>query len=246
VIALDVHTNPARFETMSPEEVLLWTCEMLAGKAVFASSLGAEDQVLFDMVNRLGLDLPAFTLDTGRLFQETYDLLERTQQRYGRPIRVYVPKAEAVEEMVEAYGVNLFHEGIEQRKLCCQVRKLEPLSRALAPYEAWVCGLRREQAESRADVDVVGTDDHGRIKINPLANWTSAQVWDYIHAHDVPYNVLHDRGFPSIGCAGCTRAVRPGESCRAGRWWWERDEHKECGLHVVNGKLVRRGPGHGE
>jgi phosphoadenosine phosphosulfate reductase len=246
VIAFDIHANKTRFESMSPEEVLMWTCDMLPGEAVFSSSLGAEDQVLFDMISRLGLDIPAFTLDTGRLFQETYDLLDRTQKKYGRRIKVYFPKAESVEKMVEEHGINLFRDSVEKRKMCCGVRKLEPLARALAPYDAWICGLRREQADSRGDVDIVGTDDHGRIKINPLANWTNEQVWDYIHAHDVPYNPLHDKGFPSIGCAGCTRAVCPGESCRAGRWWWEQDEHKECGLHFVNGKVVRAKAGHGE
>lgn len=242
----DLAANPIRFESMRPEEVLMWTCQTLPGKAVFASSLGAEDQVILDMVCRLGLDLPVFTLDTGRLFRETYELIETTQRRYGRSIKVFFPKAAAVEEMVEEHGVNLFRKSIDQRHHCCQVRKLEPLARALAPYDAWVCGLRRDQAESRADVPVVGPDGKGRLKINPLANWTQEQVWAYIRANDVPYNPLHDQGFLSIGCACCTRAVAPGEPARAGRWWWEVDEHKECGLHFVDGKLVRRGPSAGD
>ena len=225
---------------MSPEEVLAWTCEEFPGKAVFASSLGVEDQVIFDMICRLGLDIPVFTLDTGRLFKETYDLIEATRKRYDRRIELYFSQADAVEQMVREEGVNLFYKGIEQRKRCCQVRKLEPLSRALAPYRAWVCGLRRDQAESRSGTAVIAVDDNGRIKISPLVDWTDAQVWDYIRARDVPYNVLHDQGFHSIGCACCTRAVTAGESPRSGRWWWEQDEHKECGLHVVNGRLVRR------
>jgi len=242
VIALDIHTSQARFESMSPEEVLMWTCEMLPGKAVFASSLGAEDQVIFDMISRLGLDIPVFTLDTGRLFKETYELIEATQEKYGRQIKIYFPQAEAVQAMVEEEGVNLFRKGVDQRKRCCQVRKLEPLSRALAGYQAWICGLRRDQAESRSTAEVVGLDANGRTKINPLASWTDDVVWNYIKVHDVPYNALHDRGFLSIGCACCTRAVEPGESARSGRWWWEEDEHKECGLHFVDGKLVRRQP----
>lgn len=246
MVTTDIHPNQARFESMRTEEVLVWMCEALPGKAVFASSLGAEDQVLLDMISRLELDLPVFTLDTGRLFRETYELIETTQQRYGRSIKLFFPQAAAVEHMVEEHGVNLFHTSAELRKQCCQVRKLEPLARALAPYEAWVCGLRREQTESRADVPVVGPDGKGRLKISPLANWSNDQVWDYIRTHDVPYNPLHDQGFLSIGCACCTRAVAPGEPARAGRWWWEEDGHKECGLHFVDGKLVRRGPSAGD
>jgi len=199
------------FEKKSAEEILSSLSKELTGSLVFSSSLGAEDQVLFDMIVRLGLDIPVFTLDTGRLFQETYDLIAETEKKYNKRIKIFFPKHEAVEEMVNQHGSNLFYESVDFRKKCCHVRKLEPLSRALAPYDAWICGLRREQSETRSDVQVLGLDSNGKIKINPLINWTEKDVWDYIKKYNVPYNKLHDKGFLSIGCAGCTRAVAPGE-----------------------------------
>jgi phosphoadenosine phosphosulfate reductase len=191
--------------------------------------------VVIDMLMKLDRSARVFTLDTGRLPYETYSLMEAIRERYGLAIDVYFPRADAVEAMVREQGVNLFYRSIENRKRCCTVRKVEPLGRALGGVEAWITGLRREQAVTRTQVRKVEVDpDHGGIvKVNPLADWTWAEVWEYIRAHDVPYNKLHDQGYPSIGCAPCTRAVAPGEDPRAGRWWWENPETKECGLHAA-------------
>lgn len=219
--------------------ILQRTAELLPGKVVFASSLGLEDQVIFDLIARLELDIPVFTLDTGRLFRETYDLIATTEKKYGRRIKVFFPRTEDVEAMTEKYGVNLFFDSVELRRECCRVRKLEPLSRALAPYRAWICGLRREQAVTRSAATAAEIDGHGRLKINPLIAWSEADLQAYVRRYEVPFNPLHEQGFPSIGCACCTRAVAPGEHPRTGRWWWEAPEQKECGLHWVDGKLVR-------
>lgn len=219
--------------------ILRRTAELLPGQAVFASSLGLEDQVIFDLIVRLELDIPIFTLDTGRLFRETYDLIAATEKKYGRRIKVFFPRTEDVEAMTAQHGVNLFFDGAELRRECCRVRKLEPLKRALAPYRAWICGLRREQAVTRNAADAAEIDGRGRLKINPLVAWSETDLREYVRRHEVPYNPLHDQGFPSIGCACCTRAVAPGEHLRTGRWWWEAPERKECGLHWVDGKLVR-------
>lgn len=227
------------------EERLAWAATVFHGKLVFASALGAEDQVITDVIARRRLAIPIVTLDTGRLFSETYSLIQETEARYGIRIRVLFPERAAVEAMVEQHGVNLFRDSVEKRKLCCRVRKIEPLRRALAGYEAWVCGLRREQSVTRSDVDPVVWDEaNQKAKINPLAEWKETQVWDYLKRHGVPFNRLQEHGFPSIGCACCTRAVAQGEGVRAGRWWWEQPEQKECGLHWVDGKPVpgcRRG-----
>lgn len=224
----------------SAEEVLRFAAEQFAGKIAFASSLGQEDQVITDMICRLNLPIPIFTLDTGRLFPETYELIARTEKKYNTRLQVYFPQAEAVQEMVSEKGVNLFYESIENRKQCCKVRKLEPLKRALSGVDVWICGLRREQAVTRADMQVAEWDGlHSMPKLNPLIDWSTDQMLDYIKQHDVPYNPLHDQGFISIGCAPCTRAVKPGQHLRDGRWWWETPEQKECGLHIVDGKAVR-------
>jgi len=222
------------FESKSAEEILRWALDQFHPRIALASSFGAEDVVLIDMLVRLNPKARVFTLDTGRLNQETYDVMDKIRDRYGLSIEVYFPKAEAVEAMVRERGLNLFYHSIENRKLCCGIRKVEPLNRALANLDAWITGLRRDQVVTRASVKKVHIDqDHGGIiKINPLADWTWEWVWDYIRKHDVPYNALHDQGYPSIGCAPCTRAIQPGEDFRAGRWWWERPEQKECGLHV--------------
>ena len=173
-----------------------------------------------------------FTLDTGRLFPETLEVLEKTNRKYGVNIEVFVPDAIRVEKMVNEKGVNLFYNSIEDRKFCCHVRKIEPLIRALSKLDAWVCGLRSEQSVTRVNADIVSWDESNELlKICPLVYWTEEQVWDYIKAHDIPYNKLHDEGFPSIGCQPCTRVVKPGEDIRAGRWWWEQPQSKECGLH---------------
>lgn len=226
--------------SLSAESLLSWAVGLFGSRVAFASSLGAEDQVLTDLISRVAPSMPVFTIDTGRLPQETYDLLEETRTRYGLSIEVLFPDPADVEPMVRERGPNLFHRSIENRRLCCHVRKVKPLERRLSGLEAWVTGLRRQQAVTRSDLQAVEWDEaHQLIKLNPLVDWTEERVWDYIRARNVPYNRLHDRGYPSIGCAPCTRAVAPGEDVRAGRWWWEQPEHKECGLHVVDGRLVR-------
>lgn len=222
-------------EKRSPEEVLQWALDKFAPKLALACSFQAEESVLIDMMHRMvGSDFRIFTLDTGRLNQETYDCMDAIRERYGVCVEVYFPDAMKVQDMVRAHGLNLFYNSVELRKLCCGVRKVEPLNRALKELNAWMTGLRREQALTRADVRKVELDkDHGNIvKINPLVEWSYEQVWNYIRANNVPYNRLHNQGYPSIGCAPCTRAVKPGDDLRAGRWWWENPDTKECGLHI--------------
>lgn len=221
-----------RFAHASPQEVVAWALAEFGDKVALSSSLGPEDQVLTDMVCKQNRNAHIFTLDTGRLFPETYSLMDKTNMQYGIKIRVYFPNNEAVEHMVNTCGMNLFYESIEKRHQCCHVRKLEPLSRAFKGLDAWICGLRRSQSVTRHDMQTVEWDElNGIIKINPLIDWSEEDVWAYIRKESVPYNKLHDQGFPSIGCQPCTRAVQPGEDVRAGRWWWESPEHRECGLH---------------
>ncbi|MFO7828806.1 MAG: phosphoadenylyl-sulfate reductase [Bacteroidales bacterium] len=221
-----------RLKDKSPEEVLKYFMDKCDQKVGFASSLGAEDQVLTDMICQINKNVNIFTLDTGRLFPETYDLIEKTSDRYDIKIKVFFPDYEKVEEMVQEKGINLFYKSVENRERCCFLRKKEPLKRAFKGLEAWICGLRKEQSITRLNNQVVEWDSqHGLFKINPLIEWTEDMVWDYIKKHNVPYNELHDKGFPSIGCQPCTRAVKPGEDFRAGRWWWEEPEKRECGLH---------------
>jgi phosphoadenosine phosphosulfate reductase len=222
----------SQYAEADPGEVLAAVIEMFAPKITFASSLGAEDQVITEMIAGIDKSVKVFTLDTGRLFPETYDTLQMTTARYGIPIEVYFPDARHVEEMVRSRGINLFYESVENRKLCCHIRKIEPLTRAFAGMDAWICGLRREQSVTRHNMKLVEWDEQNNlIKINPLIEWTEQQVWDYIKAKNIPYNKLHDKGFPSIGCQPCTRAIESGEDLRTGRWWWELPENKECGLH---------------
>jgi phosphoadenosine phosphosulfate reductase len=220
-------------EAASPETILRWAASAFAPDIALASSFGAEDVVLIDMWWRIDRRVPVFTLDTGRLPEETYEVMDRIRERYGIGIATYLPAAEVVEALEREQGFYSFRRSVEERKHCCEVRKVEPLRRALAPLRAWVTGLRREQAPTRTGVAAVEWDGaYGLVKVNPLAPWTEQQVWDYIREHNVPYNALHDRGYPSIGCAPCTRAIRLGEDIRAGRWWWEQDlAAKECGLH---------------
>ncbi len=221
-----------RFIGKEPEEVLSYFLEAYRGHIALASSLSIEDQVLTAMICRIRPETRIFTLDTGRLFPETYSLIERTNMTYGIKIQLFFPDYKQVEKMVAEHGVNLFYENVEKRRLCCHIRKLEPLKRAFDGLKVWICGLRHEQSVTRTDIRMVEWDEpHRLLKLNPLINWTEKQVWDYIHGHGVPYNKLHDQGFPSIGCQPCTRAVKPGEDIRAGRWWWENPLHKECGLH---------------
>lgn len=204
----------------------------------FANSLGAEDMVLTDLIAKNfqaknGQDIVMFSLDTGRLPQETYDLMQEVRARYSLPLQVYFPESAKVEEFVAQNGVNGFYDSVENRKRCCHIRKVEPLKRALSGKRAWITGMRREQAATRGGLELSAFDtDNGLQKINPLLEWTNDEVWEYIKANDVPYNRLHDQFYPSIGCAPCTRAITPGEDIRAGRWWWESQEGKECGLHV--------------
>jgi phosphoadenosine phosphosulfate reductase len=208
--------------------------------AVFASSLAAEDMVLTDMILRSGLPIEIFTLETGRLHAETFAMVDRIKQAYAYDVRLFKPDAAAIDAYVKQNGLNAFYDSVEMRKECCRIRKVEPLNRALAGKKAWVTGQRRAQSATRAELAVQEHDEaHGLVKFNPLVDWSEEDVWHYIRENDVPYNALHDKGYPSIGCEPCTRAIQPGEDVRAGRWWWENPESKECGLHVVDGKLVR-------
>ena len=224
-------------ERASAESILRWAFDTFSQQIALACSFQAEESVLIDMMHRQrGSDFRIFTLDTGRLNQETYDCMDAIRARYGVSIEVYFPDALKVQDMVRARGLNFFYNSIEERKLCCAVRKVEPLNRALKGLAAWMTGLRREQAVTRAAVGRVEVDkDHdGMLKINPLVEWSHDQVWQYIRDRNVPFNRLHNQGYPSIGCAPCTRAVNPGEDLRAGRWWWENPDTKECGLHIKN------------
>lgn len=199
---------------------------------VLSTSLGLEDQVLTAMVLRQRPETEIFTLDTGRLFPETYELIARTNKFFGIRIKTYFPEASRVEEMVARHGINLFYDSVDNRKLCCGIRKVAQLPRAFEGKKAWICGLRKDQSVSRFFNKLVEWDgNNGLVKINPLINWTEEKVREYLKQHNIPYNPLHDKGFPSIGCEPCTRAIEPGEDVRAGRWWWENDLHKECGLH---------------
>ncbi|MCL5669355.1 MAG: phosphoadenylyl-sulfate reductase [Gammaproteobacteria bacterium] len=201
--------------------------------AVLASSLGAEDMVLTDVICKHAPAIEIFTLDTGRLPEETYRLIQLIRSRYGRTLTIYFPRAEAVQQYVEQHGPNAFYESVELRKACCHMRKVEPLQRALKGKRAWITGLRRQQSAARKDLTGAEWDEeHGLHKFNPLLDWTRDEVWSYIRRFDVPYNTLHDKGYASIGCAPCTRAITAGEDERAGRWWWEQESVKECGLHV--------------
>lgn len=228
-------TNVAEeLETKTAQELIKWAFEEFGDTVSLASSFGAEDVVLIDMVARISPQIPVFTLDTGRLPDATYEVMEKINEKYGISIRPYYPLTEAVENLVAEHGPNLFYKSVELRKLCCSVRKIEPLQRALEDLSAWICGLRRQQSVTRTQVKKVEKDEASDsiIKINPLADWTESQIWAYIKENEVPFNRLHDEGYPSIGCQPCTRAVLPGEGVRAGRWWWENPETKECGLHA--------------
>jgi phosphoadenosine phosphosulfate reductase len=207
--------------------------------AAFSTSFGAEDMVVLDLLWRHELDIGIFTLDTGRLPEETYTLMRQVEERYGRCFDTLYPDARALQELVARNGINGFYDSLDNRKACCAVRKIEPLERGLAGKRAWVTGLRAQQAVTRAQLAPRETDPVRRLqKFNPLHDWTEAQVWGYLRANDVPYNALHDRHYPSIGCAPCTRAVAVGEDIRAGRWWWENPEAKECGLHAARPKTI--------
>jgi len=225
-----------RMNGWSAERILEWGFDRFAPRIALSASFGSpEGMVLFDLMNRIDPDRArVFTIDTGRLAQETYNLMDRVRDRYDREIEVYFPKGDQVEAMVREHGLNLFYETVEKRLMCCGIRKVEPLERALRDLDAWITGLRPSQGESRSDVQAVEIDElhGGRIKLNPLAGWTREEVFEYARKNAVPLNALHDEGYPSVGCASCTRAIRPGENERAGRWWWEGDGSRECGMHV--------------
>jgi phosphoadenosine phosphosulfate reductase len=239
IMEMETATQPVK--RSSTMELLEWAFSKFHPRLALACSFQAEESVLIDLIHRLrGSDFRVFTLDTGRLNQETYDCMDALRARYGIKIEVFFPDFTKVEAMVRQHGLNLFYESVECRKLCCGIRKVEPLKRALKDLDAWMTGLRREQAVTRAEVSHVELDkEHGDIvKINPLVDWSYEQIWQYIRENNVPYNRLHNQGYPSIGCAPCTRAIKPGEDLRAGRWWWENPDTKECGLHSSSTEKV--------
>jgi phosphoadenosine phosphosulfate reductase len=235
--AIELHARPSKdFEARLEEaQALLVRAASEHSPLTQASSLGAEDVVIAHLVDSLELGIPLFVLDTGMLHPQTLGLMERTRARVGDRLAVYRPVNESVMRFVSREGTEAMYKSVELRKACCHVRKVEPLARALEGKRGWITGLRREQSSARADVPLVDTADEattGRVKFNPLANWSWGDVWHYIRLHQVDYNQLHDEFYPSIGCAPCTRAVSLGEDFRAGRWWWEDEAAKECGLHV--------------
>jgi phosphoadenosine phosphosulfate reductase len=216
-------------------KLLLTSIDKNYAPVVFANSFGAEDMVLTDLIGKYFSNIDMFTLDTGRLPEETYSLVKEAEDRYSINIRIYFPESAAVEKYTAQNGPNGFYNSIDARKACCHIRKVEPLKRALSGKGAWVTGLRRDQAITRKDITESEFDiDNGLQKISPLLNWNLSDVWAYLKEFNVPYNALHDKGYTSIGCAPCTRAITPGEDVRAGRWWWENPETKECGLHLKN------------
>lgn len=233
---MDVKDINNQLKGKSAEEVVAYFVENYGGKVALSSSLSIEDQALTAMVCKADKGAEKcriFTLDTGRLFAETYSLIEKTNMHFGIKLQVMFPDHTIVEKMVAQEGMNLFYLGIDSRKRCCNARKMEPLRRAFEGLDVWICGLRRAQSVTRADMEVVEWDEaNGLIKVNPLIEWSEEQTWDYIRKNGIPYNSLHEKGFHSIGCQPCTRAIKEGEDIRAGRWWWEDPAQKECGLHA--------------
>ena len=216
----------------SAKDVISFFLRKYPGEIALSTSLGYEDQVLTQIVSTVDSSAKVFTLDTGRLFPETYDLIDRTSRKYGINIQVFFPDSSKVEKMVADKGINLFFDSIENRKTCCNIRKLEPLARAMSGLKGWITGLRKEQSVTRTNMQLVEWDEsNNMLKINPLIDWTEEDVINYVEQYSIPYNPLHKKGFASIGCQPCTRAIEPGEDVRAGRWWWEDPESKECGLH---------------
>jgi len=227
--------DSGRLEQLGAEEILRWAIENFHPRLALSCSFGApEGMLLLDLMHRIEPTSRVFVLDTGRLPQATYDLMDRVRDRYGKPVEVVFPRAEDVQAMVREHGLNLFYESVEKRQLCCRLRKVEPLRRHLADLDAWVAGLRRDQGVTRGEVKKVELDPAhpGVVKVSPIADWTSDAVWKYVRAHNVPVNRLHAQGYPSVGCDPCSRAIAEGDDPRAGRWWWESAETKECGIHV--------------
>lgn len=231
--AAQVDRLAEEFESKSAQEILEWALHTFGSKIGLSSSFGAEDVAIIDMMSKIDKNVKVFTLDTGRLNQETYDVMDDIRAKYDIKIEVMFPDQKEVEEMVRNLGMNLMYASVENRKMCCNIRKVHPLNRALTNLDGWITGLRRDQVATRADTRKIEIDSaHGGIvKLNPIADWTSDMVWDYIRKNNIPYNKLHDMGYPSIGCEPCTRAIKQGEDPRAGRWWWESTVNKECGLH---------------
>lgn len=228
----NMHELEAQLNELSAQEGLALIADLFPGKVTFSTSLGQEDQVITQLIADAHLPISIFSLDTGRLFPETLDLLARTEAKYKQNIKVFYPNTESIEKLVSEIGITGFYESVENRKSCCFVRKVEPLKRALAGNEVWVTGLRAEQSANRSDMKRIEWDEGNQIlKFNPLLDWTFDEMIEYINEKKIPYNPLHDKGFISIGCAPCTRAISAGEDPRAGRWWWE-DSKKECGLHA--------------
>jgi phosphoadenosine phosphosulfate reductase len=226
-----IHTLLDKTKDFSIEETLAFLANEYKGKVVFSTSFGQEDQVITDLISKNNLPITIFTLDTGRLFQETYDVFHKTLKKYKREIKVCFPEAADVEKLLNEKGPNSFYESVENRKECCFIRKVAPLTKALKGNEIWITGLRAEQSENRNDLALFEYDaKFGLVKFNPLLKWSLKEVEDYLEKNNVPQNALHKQGFISIGCAPCTRAITPDEDIRAGRWWWE-SSHKECGLH---------------
>lgn len=225
-------------EEYSLPEAIAFIAALFPGKVVFSSSLGQEDQVITDVIFRNALPVKIFTIDTGRLFNETYELLDRIEARYKNRVHVYFPETTDVEELVNTKGVNSFYESVDNRKACCHIRKVKPLNRALEGAAVWITGLRAEQSGNRQQMPMIEwMEDRQLYKFNPLIRWSYDEMLAYLREFNVPYSPLHDKGFVSIGCAPCTRAIEPGEDARAGRWWWE-TSHKECGLHSTAGNLL--------
>ena len=232
---LDIEKLAKDFDTKTAEQVLEWALNEFGTDIALASSFGLEDVACIDLMCKVNkAKTRIFTLDTGRLNPETYEVMERIRERYQIDFEVYFPNTDKAEQLTRGKGFFSFYTSIENRKECCGIRKVEPLKRALSHYKGWITGLRREQAVTRASLPKIELDPAfgNIIKFNPIADWTEKQTWDYVKKNDVPYNRLHDMGYPSIGCAPCTRAIKPGEDVRAGRWWWENPDSKECGLHV--------------
>jgi phosphoadenosine phosphosulfate reductase len=225
------------------EADLLTLSQLYPGQVVFSTSFSWEDQAITHLIFSADLDIKVFTLDTGRLFPETYSTWSRTLERYGKPLSVFYPDTLALQQFVAEKGPNSFYESVENRKQCCHIRKVEPLKRALSGNKVWITGIRSEHSPNRQDMPQLEWDDANQVlKFHPIVNWTTEEVKAFIHTNQIPYNALHDKGFVSIGCAPCTRAVQPGEDFRAGRWWWEDSSKKECGLHVHAGDSGKEQP----
>ncbi|WP_025762338.1 phosphoadenylyl-sulfate reductase [Dyadobacter tibetensis] len=230
---IDISSLEAAINGKTEIEALAILADTFPGKVVFSSSLGYEDQVITDFILKNKLDIEIFSLDTGRLFNETYMTLQKTNNRYDAKLKVYYPQTDSVEALMSTKGPLSFYESVENRKECCYIRKVEPLNRALKDAKIWITGIRAEQSGNRHDMPQLEWDEaHQLVKFHPIMRWTFEEVKNYVKSNGIPYNPLHDKGFVSIGCAPCTRAIQEGEDFRAGRWWWEDESKKECGLHA--------------